>query len=394
MNTEALIVAGVRTPIGALGGALSTVPATELGAVCVKTVLEKAKIPVDDVDEVIMGNVVGAGLGQNPARQATIKAGLPVSVGATTINKVCGSGLKAVMLASQAIKLGYAHIVVAGGMENMSLSPYLLPQARQGYRMGNGVLVDSMIHDGLWDVYGNKHMGTYGDQCAAKCGFTKEAQDEFAVRSFTRARKAIAEGVFDDEIVPVTIAGKKGSTTVSEDEGPAKFNEDKLRGLRPAFGSEGTVTAGNASSINDGAAAVAVVSDSRCASLRLKPLARIVGAATFSREPEWFTLAPIGAIQRLLDKVNWSVDQVDLFEINEAFSAVTMAAEKELRIPADKVNIYGGAVALGHPIGASGARVLVTLLNGLKRTGGERGVACLCIGGGEAVALAVETFVP
>lgn len=393
MNTEALIVAGVRTPIGALGGALSTVPAPELGAVCVKAVLEKAKIPGDDVDEVILGNVVGAGLGQNPARQATIKAGLPVSTGATTINKVCGSGLKAVMLASQAIKLGSAHIVVAGGMENMSLAPYLLPQARQGYRMGNGVLVDAMIQDGLWDVYGNKHMGTYGDQCAVKCGFSKQAQDDFAVRSFTRARKAIAEGVFDDEIVPVVIASKKGSTTVAEDEGPSKFNEDKLRGLRPAFGSEGTVTAGNASSINDGAAALAVVSDSRCASLRLKPLARVVGSATFSREPEWFTLAPIGAIQRLLDKVNWSVDAVDLFEINEAFSAVTMAAEKELRIPAEKVNIYGGAVALGHPIGASGARVLVTLLNALHRTGGERGVACLCIGGGEAVALAVETFV-
>ncbi len=390
MNAEALIVAGVRTPIGILGGVLSTVPATELGAVCIKAVLEKAKIPVDDVDEVIMGNVVGAGLGQNPARQASIKAGLPVSVGAMTINKVCGSGLKSVMLATQAIRLGYSHIVVAGGMENMSLAPYLLPQARQGYRMGNGVLVDAMIHDGLWDVYGDKHMGTYGDQCAAKCGFSRQAQDDFAVRSFTRARKAVAEGVFDDEIVPVTIQNKKGATTVTEDEGPARFNEDKLRGLRAAFGSDGTVTAGNASSINDGAAAIAVVSDARCASLRLKPLARIIGAATFSREPEWFTLAPIGALKRLMDKVNWSVEDVDLFEINEAFSAVTMAAEKELRLPESKVNIYGGAVALGHPIGASGARILATLLNGLKRTGGKRGVACLCIGGGEAVALAVE----
>jgi len=390
MNAEALIVAGVRTPIGILGGALSTVPATELGAVCIKAVLAKAKIPGDDVDEVIMGNVVGAGLGQNPARQASIKAGLPVSVGATTINKVCGSGLKSVMLATQAIRLGYSHIVVAGGMENMSLAPYLLPQARQGYRMGNGVLVDAMIHDGLWDVYGDKHMGTYGDQCAAKCGFSKQAQDDFAVRSFTRARKAAVEGIFDDEIVPVTIQNKKGATTVTEDEGPARFNEDKLRSLRPAFGSDGTVTAGNASSINDGAAAIAVASDARCASLRLKPLARIVGAATFSREPEWFTLAPIGALQRLMAKVNWAVEDVDLFEINEAFSAVTMAAEKELRLPENKVNIYGGAVALGHPIGASGARILATLLNGLKRTGGKRGVACLCIGGGEAVALAVE----
>ncbi|MCC7474812.1 MAG: acetyl-CoA C-acyltransferase [Pirellulales bacterium] len=392
MIPEAFIVAGVRTPIGALGGELSTVPATELGATCIKGVLEKAKIPVDEVDEVIMGNVVSAGLGQNPARQAALKAGLPVSVGATTINKVCGSGMKAVMLATQAIQLGDAHIVVAGGMENMSLAPYLLPQARQGYRMGNGVLVDAMIHDGLWDIYGDKHMGTYGDQCAAKCGFDRRSQDDFAVRSYTRARKAVAEGVFDDEVIPVTIGGKKGATTtVGEDEGPTRFNEDKLRGLRPAFGSEGTVTAGNASSINDGAAALAIASGARCASLRLKPVARVVGSAAFSREPEWFTLAPIGAIRKLMDKINWSVDEVDAFEVNEAFSAVTLAAEKELRLPPEKVNLYGGAVALGHPIGASGARILVTLLTALKRTGGMRGIACLCIGGGEAVALAVET---
>ena len=391
MSNEALIVAGVRTPIGSLGGVLSTVPATELGATCIQAVLAKAGVPGDEVNEVIMGNVVSAGIGQNPARQAAIKAGLPVSVGATTVNKVCGSGMKAAMFATQSIRLGYAHVVVAGGMENMSLAPYLLPQARQGYRMGNGVLVDSMLHDGLWDVYGDKHMGIYGDQCAAKYGFTKQDQDDFAVRSYTRARKAIAEGVFDEEIVPVEIKSKKGSTIVHEDEEPARFNEDKLRGLRAAFGGEGTVTAGNASSINDGAAALVCVSDARCASLRLKPLARIVGAATFSREPEWFTLAPIGALKRLMEKVNWSVGDVDLFEINEAFAAVTMAAEKELRLPAEKVNIYGGAVALGHPIGCSGARILVTLLNALKRTGGKRGIACLCIGGGEAVALAVET---
>jgi acetyl-CoA C-acetyltransferase len=357
----------------------------------VRALVERAKVPVDEIDEIIIGNVVGAGLGQNPARQAAIKAGLPVSVGALTINKVCGSGLKAVMLAAQAIKLGESQVIIAGGMENMSLAPYLLPQARAGYRMGHGSLVDSMIHDGLWDVYGDRHMGTYGDQCAAKCGFSKQAQDDFAVRSFTRARKASAEGVFDDEIVPVEIKSRKGSTVVSEDESPARFNEDKLRGLQPAFGSDGTVTAGNASSINDGAAALLVVSDAKCASLRLKPIARIVGSATFSREPEWFTLAPIGAIRLLLDKLNWSPGNVDLFEINEAFSAVTMAAEQDLKLPAEKVNIYGGAVALGHPIGASGARLLVTLLTGLKRTGGNRGIASLCIGGGEAVALAVET---
>jgi acetyl-CoA C-acetyltransferase len=393
MSREAFIVAGVRTPIGALGGVLSTVPATELGATCVRAVVERAKIPPDEVDEVIMGNVVEAGLGQNPARQATIKAGLPFSVGALTINKVCGSGLKAVMLAAQAIKLGDSHVVVAGGMESMSLAPYLVPQARAGYRMGDGALLDSMIHDGLWDVYGDKHMGIYGDQCAAKYQFSKQDQDDFAVRSYTRARKAVAAGIFDDEVVPVEIKGKKGVTIVSEDESPARFTEDKLRALRPAFGSDGTVTAGNASSINDGAAALMVVSDSRCASLRLKPSARIVGADTFSCEPEWFTTAPIGALRRLMDKVNWPVDSVDLFEINEAFSAVTMAAEKDLKLPAEKVNIYGGAVALGHPIGASGARILVTLLNGLTRTGGKRGIACLCIGGGEAVALAVETHI-
>jgi acetyl-CoA C-acetyltransferase len=391
MANEVFIVAGVRTPIGALGGLLSTVPATDLGATCVRAVVERAKVPPDEIDEVIMGNVVEAGLGQNPARQAAIKAGLPYSVNAMTINKVCGSGLKAVMLAAQSIRLGDSHVVVAGGMESMSLAPYLVPQARAGYRMGDGTLLDSMIHDGLWDVYGDKHMGIYGDQCAAKCQFSKQAQDDFAVRSCTRARKAIAAGIFDDEIVPVEIKSKKGAITVSEDESPARFNEDKLRALRPAFGSDGTVTAGNASSINDGAAALLVVSDARCASLRLKPVARIVGAATFSREPEWFTLAPIGAIRQLLDKVNWPTDSVDLFEINEAFAAVTMAAEKELKLPAEKVNIYGGAVALGHPIGASGARVLVTLLTGLKNTGGKRGVASLCIGGGEAVALAVET---
>jgi acetyl-CoA C-acetyltransferase len=391
MSNEAYIVAGARTPIGSLGGALSTVPATQLGATCIKTVLEKVKLPPDEVAEVIMGNVVGAGIGQNPARQAAIKAGLPVSVGAMTINKVCGSGLKAVMLAAQSIRLGCSHVVVAGGMESMSLAPYLLPQARAGYRMGNGVLVDSMIQDGLWDVYGDKHMGVYGDQCAAKYQFSKQAQDDFAVRSYTRARQAIAEGVFDDEVIPVEIKSKKGSVLVSEDEEPGRFNEDKLRALRPAFGSDGTVTAGNASSINDGAAALLVVSDARCVSLRLKPVAQIVGAATFSREPEWFTIAPIGAIKRLLDKINWSTDSIDLFEINEAFAAVTMAAERDLELPAKKVNIYGGAVALGHPIGASGARILVTLLNGLKRTGGKRGIACLCIGGGEAVALAVET---
>jgi acetyl-CoA C-acetyltransferase len=392
MSNEAWIVAGVRTPIGAMNGALAAVPAPQLGATCIKAVLSRAGVDGGRVDEVIMGNVLGAGQGQNPARQAALGAGLPVTVGAATINKVCGSGLKAVMMASQAIRLGEAGLVVAGGMESMSRAPYLLTKAREGYRMGHGELIDSMIHDGLWDVYGNKHMGTYGDRCAQKYGFTKAQQDDFAVRSHTQARKAIADGIFDAEIVPVEMTIKGKTTTVATDEGPTKFDEAKLRGLKPAFGPEGTITAGNASSINDGAAALLVASDARCAELNLKPLARIVGAATFSREPEWFTIAPVGALERLLEQVRWTVKETDLFEINEAFAAVTMAAERELEIPAEKVNIFGGAVALGHPIGCSGARVLVTLLNGLKQTGGRRGIACLCVGGGEAVALAVETL--
>jgi len=387
---EAVILSAARTPIGSLNGALATVSAPELGAISIRASLERAGIGDADVDEVIMGNVVGAGIGQNPARQAAMKAELPPSVRAMTVNKVCGSGLKSVMLATQSIRLGYAQTVVAGGMESMSRAPYLLPQARQGYRMGNGQLVDAMIYDGLWDVYGDKHMGIYGDQCALECGFSRQDQDDFAVRSYTRSRRAIADGVFDSEIAPVEVTVKRSTTTVTDDEEPGRFNEDKLRQLSPAFGKEGTVTAGNASSVNDGAAAVVVASDRACESLRAKPLARIVAGASFSREPQWFTLAPIGAIEKLFDKIDWSVEETDLFEINEAFSAVAMAAAKQLKIPDEKLNIYGGAVALGHPIGCSGARILVTLLNGLQRSGGRRGVAALCIGGGEAVALAVE----
>jgi acetyl-CoA C-acetyltransferase len=392
MATGAFLASGIRTPIGSLSGALAEVPATDLGGLCIKQVLQGAGLKPDAVDEVIMGNVVSAGVGQNPARQAALKAGLPLSVGATTVNKVCGSGLKAVMLADQAIRLGEARVIIAGGMENMSRAPYLLLKARQGYRMGHGELLDSMILDGLWDVYGQKHMGVYGDQCAQKCNLTREDQDNFAVRSFTRARQAIEEGVFKDEIVPVPVPARKQTLLVNEDEGPARFDEAKLRTLKPAFGDKGTVTAGNASSINDGGAALLVASERACERHQLRPMARIVGAATFSREPEWFTLAPIGALRKLLDAIDWTVEKTDLFEINEAFAAVTLAAERELAIPAAKVNIYGGAVALGHPIGCSGARILVTLLTGLKRTGGKRGVACLCIGGGEAVALAVEVI--
>jgi acetyl-CoA C-acetyltransferase len=391
MASEAFIVSGIRTPIGAMGGVLSEVAAPELGAVCIKQVVQAAGVKMENIDEVIMGNVIAAGIGQNPARQATIRAGLPVSVGATTINKVCGSGLKSVMMAAQAIRLGDSQVVVAGGMESMSRAPYLLSRARQGYRMGHAELYDAMIFDGLWDVYGDRHMGVYGDRCAQKCKLSRQDQDDFAVRSFTRARKAIADGIFKSEIVAVPVTVKKITTLISEDEGPARFDEGKLRALKPAFGEGGTVTAGNASSINDGAAALVVASSQACERRGYKPFARVVGYATFSQEPEWFTVAPIGALRRLMDQINWSVKSTDLFEINEAFAAVTLAAERELQIPPEKVNIYGGAVALGHPIGCSGARILVTLLNGLKRTGGKRGIACLCIGGGEAVALALET---
>jgi acetyl-CoA C-acetyltransferase len=392
MKNEPLIVDGVRTPIGAMNGALAGVSAAQLGATCIKALLSRNKVEGGRIDEVIMGNVLSAGQGQNPARQAAIGAGVPPSVGAVTVNKVCGSGLKSVMMAAQSIRLGEAGLVVAGGMESMSRAPYLLTRAREGYRMGHGELLDSMILDGLWDVYGNKHMGTYGDRCAQKYNFTKAQQDDFAVRSHTRSRKATGDGMFNAEIVPVEITVKGKTTTVTTDEGPSKFDEAKLRGLKPAFGPEGTITAGNASSINDGAAALLVASEASCSAMGLKPVARIVAAATFSREPEWFTIAPIGALEKLLEKVGWTVATTDLFEINEAFAAVTMAAETALSIPAEKVNIFGGAVALGHPIGASGARVLVTLLSGLKQTGGRRGIACLCVGGGEAVALAVETL--
>ncbi len=390
MATDTWIVASARTPIGSLGGTLSSVPAPMLSAACVSAVISRAGVAREEVDEVIMGNVVSAGIGQNPARQAAIRGGLPPSVGATTVNKVCGSGLKAVMLADQAVRVGERGVVIAGGMESMSLAPYLLPRARQGYRMGHGQLLDSMVHDGLWDVYGGEHMGHYGDACAAKHDFTREEQDDFAVRSYERAIDAAERGIFAREIVPVEVPIRGGSTWVAEDEEPGRFNEAKLRSLPPAFGDDGTVTAGNASSVNDGAAAVLVASKERCASLGLTPVARIVGSATFSQEPEWFTTAPIGAIQELLRRVDWTVDDVDLFEINEAFSNVPMAAQKALGIADEKLNVLGGAVVLGHPIGASGARILVTLLNALGERDGRRGVASLCLGGGEAVAMAVE----
>jgi acetyl-CoA C-acetyltransferase len=342
------------------------------------------------VDEVIFGNVVSAGLGQNVARQVAIGAGLSPSVGAMSVNKVCGSGLKAVMLAAQAIKSGDANAILAGGTENMSRAPYLLEKARSGFRMGNGEVVDSMIRDGLWDVYNNIHMGLCGDRCAEKYSFSRQQQDDFAVASFTRAIDATKKGVFKAEIEPVPVKAGKEIISVLEDENLKKFNEEKLRKLRPAFGEKGTVTAGNASSINDGAAAVMVVSPEKVKQLGLKPEAKILGYASFAREPEWFTVAPIGAIEKLLKALSLKIEDVDLFEINEAFSVVPMAAMKQLGIPHEKVNVNGGAVALGHPIGASGARTLVTLLNALKQRGGKVGINSLCIGGGMGVAMAVE----
>lgn len=391
-SIETVIVGGVRTAMGAMQGGLAMVPATTLGATVVKALVARTGVPADQIDEVFMGNCIAAGLGMNPARQAAIHGGLPPSVGATTLNKACASGMKAVMLADQAIRTGEAELVIAGGMENMTRAPYLLLKAREGYRMGHGELLDALIYDGLTDAFTNKHMGTFADQCAAKYGFTKQIQDDFAVRSHTRARKATETGVSADEIVPVEFTVRGKTTTFATDEGPSKFDEPKLRNLRPAFGPEGTVTAGNASSINDGAAALLVGSATKVKALGLTPQARVVGGAVFSREPEWFTIAPVGAVQKLLKKIGWSVGDVDLFEVNEAFATVTLAAEKELGLSPEKVNIYGGAVALGHPIGCSGARVLVTLLNGLKRTGGRRGIATLCVGGGEGIAMAVETI--
>ena len=390
MLKDVFLAGGMRTAIGGFGGAFAELPATALGSAVIKAALQRGGVPADQIDEVIFGNVLIAGLGQNPARQAGIGAGLNVSIGATTLNKVCGSGLKAVMLAAQAIQCGDASIVVAGGMENMSRTPYLLDKARTGYRMGNGKIIDSLIRDGLWDVYNNIHMGTCGDRCAEKFGLSRRQQDDFAVESNQRAQAAIAGGIFAREIVPVDAPAGKGTVSVTEDEQPRRFNEDKLRQLRPAFGKVGTITAGNASSINDGAAAVIVLSAEKVKALGIKPQARILGYVTASREPAWFTIAPIDALTKLMDKLGLKVADVDLFEINEAFAAVTMAAMKELSIPHEKVNIHGGAVALGHPIGASGARTLVTLLNAMRERNARIGIVTLCIGGGEAVAVAIE----
>ncbi|WDT87741.1 thiolase family protein [Alteromonas sp. 009811495] len=387
-NESVVIVAAKRTPMGGFNGSLSGVSATHLGEVAIKSAVEN--LDVSAIDEVIMGCVLPAGLGQSPARQASLGAGLPLSAGVTTINKVCGSGLKAVMLAHDLIKAGSAETIVAGGMESMSNAPYMLPKARTGYRMGHGQVLDHMMLDGLENAYDGKAMGCFAQDTADEESITRGEMDEFALSSLSKAHEAINSGTFNDEIVPVTLSTRKGDVVVDTDEGPGSARPEKIPTLRPAFKKDGTVTAANSSSISDGAAALVVMSESKANALGLVPLARVVAHATHSIEPENFTVAPVGAMEKVLDKAGWQKEDVDLFEINEAFAMVTMLAIKKLGLDAEKVNVKGGACALGHPIGASGARILVTLLHALKQRGGKKGIASLCIGGGEGVALAVE----
>lgn len=385
------ILSAVRTPIGSFMGSLSSLSATDLGAIAIKEALARSGVKADQVSETIMGCVLTSGLGQAPARQASKKAGLPNHVPATTVGKVCGSGLKAVMLGAQAIANGDAEVVVAGGMESMSNVPFLLPQARTGVRLGNATMVDALVHDGLWDVYNNFHMGTAAELCAKEYNFNRESQDAYAKQSYERALNAQTSGYFKKEIVPIEIKDRKGNSTfIVDDEEPKAVNFDKMASLKPVFDKNGTVTAANASSINDGAAALVLASEDFVKKHNLTPLAKISGFAQAAREPEWFSIAPADAIENLFKKLSWDKNKVDLFEINEAFSVVSLAVNQKLGLDATKVNVHGGAVSLGHPIGASGARILVTLLHSLEQYKKATGVASLCIGGGEAVALGVE----
>jgi acetyl-CoA C-acetyltransferase len=387
------ITSAVRTPVGSFMGVLSSLSAPKLGAIAIKEAVERSKVPTSEITECIFGEVLTAGVGQAPARQALIYAGLPHSVGCMTINKVCGSGLKSVMLANDMIRLNPQAVVIAGGQESMSNSPHLLEGSRNGFRMGNAGLTDSMVKDGLWDPYKQWHMGNAAELCVKEMKFTREEQDHFATESYKKAIKAQTEGLFKNEIVVVKIEDKKGTTLVEKDEEPGNVKFDKIAGLRPAFDKDGTVTAANASKINDGAAALVLMSESKLQSLKpsgTKALAQVITHATYAQAPEWFTTAPVGAIKKALELANLKVEDIDLWEINEAFSVVSLAAIKELSIPIERVNIHGGAVAIGHPIGASGARILTTLVHALKTTGKKRGLATLCIGGGEAVALIIE----
>lgn len=391
MSDPVVIVGAARTPMGAFQGDFKDFPASELGAVAIRAAVERSGIKADDVEEVIMGCVLPAGQGQAPARQASLGAGIPLGAGCTTVNKMCGSGMKATMLANDLLLAGTNRVMIAGGMESMTNAPYLMLKGRGGYRMGHDRIFDHMMLDGLEDAYEpGRSMGTFGEDCAAKYSFTREQQDAFAIASVTRAKAATESGAFAKEIAPVTVKDRSGERVVSVDEGPGKVKLDKVTSLKPAFKKDGTITAASSSSINDGAAALVLMRESTAKAQGLKPLARVVAHATHAQEPNWFATAPVGATQKLLSRTGWSVGDVDLWEINEAFAVVPMALMTELSIPHDKVNVNGGACALGHPIGASGARIIVTLLHALQAQGTKKGVATLCIGGGEATALAVE----
>ncbi len=389
---ENIVITGMaRTPMGAFQGTLKDASCAELGAASIRAALERSRVGADEVSETIMGCVLPAGQGQAPARQAALGAEMPLSVCCTTVNKMCGSGMKSTMLAHDLLLGGEERILVAGGMESMTNAPYLLPRARSGMRLGHGEVVDHMFLDGLEDAYDRgKLMGTFAEATAGRYGFSREAQDEFAIRSLTRAKKAIEKGIFKEEIVPVIIKGRKGDTVVESDETPLKANLEKIPTLKPAFAKDGTVTPANSSSISDGAAALVLMRESTAEKRGIRPIARILGHTEHAHEPAWFTTAPVTAIKKLLEKLEWNAGDVDLYEINEAFAVVTMAAISELELDPEKVNVHGGACALGHPIGASGARIIVTLLAALKHHGQRRGLASLCIGGGEATALAVE----
>ena len=388
--SEVVILSAARTAIGAFQGAFRDVPAPRLGAAALAGAILRAGVEPAAIEQVFMGNVLSAGIGQAPARQAALGAGCPESTGAVTLNKVCGSAMRAVMTAANDLRAGDFRLVAAGGMESMSQSPYLAVGVRDGLRLGGGKLVDSMIHDGLWDPYGDKHMGNCAELCAREYAFSREAQDEFARESYARARVAQDSGAFAAEIVPVEVPGRKGVTVVDKDEEPYRSDLDKMGGLKPAFDKSGTVTAANASKINDGAAALVLATAEEAARLGLRPIARLVAQASFAQAPDWFTTAPVTAVRRALERAGLGVDDIDLFEINEAFAVVALACRQELGIPAGKLNVRGGAVALGHPIGASGARILVTLLDALAERGGRLGCAGICIGGGEATAVVVE----
>jgi acetyl-CoA C-acetyltransferase len=391
MNDPIVIVGAARTPMGAFQGDFSSLSASDLGAVAIRAAVERAGVPADQVQDVLFGNCLMAGQGQAPARQAAFKAGIPTSAGAVTMSKMCGSAMQAVIYGHDSILAGTNDVVVAGGMESMTNAPYLIPKARGGYRIGHGMMYDHMMLDGLEDAYEKgRSMGTFAEECVAKYQFSRADQDAFAIDSVKRAQAATADGSFQWEIAPVTVPGRNGDTVIDKDEGPLKAKLDKIAALKPAFKKDGTITAASSSSINDGAAAVVLMRESTAKKLGCTPLARIVAHTRHSQEPNLFTTAPVGAIAKLYEKTGWNTKEVDLFEVNEAFAAVAMAAMSEHGITHDKINIHGGACALGHPIGASGARIIVTLIGALKKTGGKRGVAALCIGGGEATAMAIE----